>query len=161
MINKTYLLLGSNLGNSMVQLAKAHDQIKKYIGDITDASSLYKTQPWGFEEQPYFLNQIVLVETKLSAQQTMIQIDGIEKEMGRVRTVLYAPRTIDIDILFFNNEKHKVGTFLTVPHPQIQYRMFVLKPLEEIAPNYIHPVLKKTATELIALCDDNLNVQKI
>jgi 2-amino-4-hydroxy-6-hydroxymethyldihydropteridine diphosphokinase len=161
MINKTYLLLGSNLGNSMVQLAAAHSQIEEFIGKIVDASSLYKTQPWGFEKQPYFLNQIVLVETALSAQQTMIYIDGIEKDMGRVRTELYAPRTIDIDILFFNNEKHKVGSFLTIPHPLIQERMFVLKPLEEIAPDYIHPILKKTATQMIAVCDDNLNVQKI
>jgi 2-amino-4-hydroxy-6-hydroxymethyldihydropteridine diphosphokinase len=161
MINKTYLLLGSNLGNSIVQLATAHDHITKHIGKIIDASSLYKTQPWGFEKQPNFLNQIILVETALSAQQTMIQIDGIEKDMGRIRSELYAPRIIDIDILFFNLEKHKVGSFLIVPHPLIQERMFVLKPLEEIAPDFVHPTLKKTAAQMIAECDDNLNVQKI
>jgi 2-amino-4-hydroxy-6-hydroxymethyldihydropteridine diphosphokinase len=158
-MNKTYLLLGSNMGDSKQQLSKAISLIEKEIGKMTRHSGLYKTAAWGKTDQPDFLNQIIIVTTKLSPSQTMHTILNIEKKMGRLRTQKNAPRIIDIDILFFNreviNENH-----LTVPHPQLQNRRFVLVPLNELSPNLKHPVLDKTVHQLLIHCADNLNVKK-
>lgn len=158
-MNKLYLLLGSNMGNSTTQLAKAIRQIDKQIGRINRTSSLYATAAWGNTKQPDFLNQVILVESNLSAQQTMKTILKIEKQMGRVRTVKNAPRIIDIDILFFNKEIIEEDQ-LSVPHPQIQNRRFVLIPLNQLSPNLKHPVLKKTVHQLLLHCPDTLNVKK-
>ena len=158
-MNKLYLLLGSNMGNSKTQLAKAVRSINKNIGLITRRSGLYATAAWGNTNQPDFLNQVIVVETELTALQTMHAILTIEKKMGRIRTVKNAPRIIDIDILFFNREIIDIKQ-LTVPHPQIQNRRFVLVPLNELAPNLKHPVLKKTVHELLIHCPDKLNVKK-
>jgi 2-amino-4-hydroxy-6-hydroxymethyldihydropteridine diphosphokinase len=158
-MNKTYLLLGSNMGNNKAQLSNAIVQIEKKIGSVTRQSSLYATDAWGNTKQPDFLNQVIIVETGLSAIQTMETILSIEKKMGRLRTVKNAPRIIDIDILFFNNEiidqEH-----LSVPHPQIQNRRFVLVPLNQLSPNLRHPVLKKSVHQLLIHCPDKLNVKK-
>ncbi len=158
-MNNTYLLLGSNIGNSKASLAKATTQIKRQIGAITRQSGLYNTAAWGNTQQPDFLNQVIIVETKLTALQTMHTILAIEKRMGRVRTVKNAPRIIDIDILFFNKEIIDQA-LLTVPHPQIQNRRFVLMPLNQLSPNLKHPVLKKTVHQLLMHCPDKLNVKK-
>ena len=158
-MNKTYLLLGSNIGNSKVSVAKATTQIKRQIGVITRQSGLYSTAAWGNTQQPDFLNQVIIVETKLTALQTMHTILAIEKSMGRVRTVKNAPRIIDIDILFFNKEIIDLPD-LTVPHPQIQNRRFVLVPLNQLSPNLKHPGLKKTAHQLLMHCPDKLHVKK-
>ncbi|HMU10145.1 MAG TPA: 2-amino-4-hydroxy-6-hydroxymethyldihydropteridine diphosphokinase [Ferruginibacter sp.] len=158
-MNKTYLLLGSNMGNSRIQLRKAISLIEKKIGKIIRRSSLYSTAAWGNTSQPDFLNQVITVETKLSAAQTIQNILAIEKKMGRVRTVKNAPRIIDIDILFFNKEIiNQAG--LQVPHPQIQNRCFVLTPLNELSPNFKHPVLKRSVHHLFIHCPDKLNVKK-
>ncbi len=151
--------MGSNLGNSKTQLSKAIAQIEKKIGKLTRRSGLYSTAAWGNTKQPDFLNQIIIVETSLTAKQTMEAILNIEKKMGRLRTVKNAPRIIDIDILFFNKEiiDHQN---LTVPHPQIQNRRFVLVPLNELSPNLVHPVLKSTIHQLLIHCGDTLNVKK-
>src|SRR5690349_10186179 len=118
-MNKIYLLLGSNIGNSRQQLDAAIKLIRKNIGKVSRRSALYVTAAWGNTKQPDFLNQVIIVEAKLDPLQTITAILSIEKQMGRVRTVKNAPRIIDIDILFFNhdvvNEKN-----LTVPHPEIQ-----------------------------------------
>jgi 2-amino-4-hydroxy-6-hydroxymethyldihydropteridine diphosphokinase len=158
-MNITYLLLGSNIGNSKACLTKAIMQIEKDIGDITRKSSLYSTAAWGNTKQPDFLNQVIIVETTLTALQTMQTILNIEKKMGRVRTVKNAPRIIDIDILFFNKEIINLPQ-LTVPHPQIQNRRFVLVPLNQLSPNLKHPLLKKTVHQLLLHCADKLNVKK-
>ncbi len=158
-MNKTYLLLGSNRGNSKVQLLKAITLIEEKIGKITRRSSLYATAAWGNTSQPDFLNQVIVVNTGLNARQTMQTILQIEKKMGRVRTVKNAPRIIDIDILFFNKEIIREET-LQVPHPQIQNRRFVLTPLNELVPNLQHPVLKKNIHHLFIHCPDNLGVKK-
>jgi 2-amino-4-hydroxy-6-hydroxymethyldihydropteridine diphosphokinase len=158
-MNKLYLLLGSNIGNSKTQLSKAILQIKKLIGSVTRQSSLYTTAAWGNTQQPDFLNQVIIVETELSALQTMQNILFIEKKRGRVRTVKNAPRIIYIDILFFNKEIIDVKE-LTIPHPQIQNRRFVLVPLNQLSPNLHHPVLKKTIQQLLIHCPDKLNVKK-
>ncbi len=158
-MNNTYLLLGSNIGNSKASLAKAKTQIKRQIGAITRQSDLYSTAAWGNTKQPDFLNRVIIVETKLTALQTMHIILAIEKKMGRVRTVKNAPRIIDIDILFFNKEIIDQAQ-LTVPHPQIQNRRFVLVSLNQLSPNLKHPVLKKTVHQLLMHCPDKLNVKK-
>jgi len=122
-------------------------------------SAIYQTAAWGNTDQPDFLNQVIIVQTKLTAWQTMQSILQIEKEMGRLRTVKNAPRIIDIDILFFNKEIiHTVE--LTVPHPQLQNRRFVLVPLNELSPNFKHPALKKNIHQLFIHCTDKLNVKK-
>ena len=134
-MNKTYLLLGSNMGNSQQQLTIAVKSITRQIGKVIRQSSLYATAAWGNANQPDFLNQVIIVETKLTALQTIEIILGIEKKMGRVRTTKNAPRIIDIDILFFNKEIIDEKT-LAVPHPQIENRRFVLIPLNELSPNF-------------------------
>ena len=158
-MNKTYLLLGSNMGNNKALLSSAAVQIVKKIGSITRKSSLYSTAAWGNTRQPDFLNQVIIVETELTAMQTMQNILNIEKKMGRVRTVKNAPRIIDIDILFFNKEII-VNKDLAVPHPQIQNRRFALVPLNQLSPNLSHPVLKKSIHQLLIHCHDKLNVKK-
>ena len=158
-MNKTYLLLGSNLGNSEILLSKAILQIQKEIGKVTRQSSLYATADWGNTNQPAFLNQVINVETELTAQQTMGAILIIEEKMGRIRTVKNAPRTIDIDILFFNKEIIDEPD-LIIPHPQIQNRRFVLAPLKELSPRLVHPLIKKTVHNLFIHCADTLNVKK-
>lgn len=158
-MNKTYLLLGSNIGNSKASLAKSKTQIEKQIGAIIRQSALYSTAAWGNIKQPDFLNQVIIVETELSAAETMQTILGIEKKMGRVRTIKNAPRIIDIDILFFNKEIIDMPD-LNIPHPQIQNRRFVLVPLNQLSPNMKHPEHKKTIHQLLIHCPDKLNVKK-
>ena len=159
-MNTVYLLLGSNMGDSEQMLAVATSMIKKNIGKLEKSSSIYRTAAWGKEDQPDFLNQIIIVLSSLSSSTLLKEIFVIEKEMGRVRTTKNAARVIDIDMLFFNDEIIQTEN-LTVPHKQIQNRRFVLVPLAEIAPDFLHPILKKSALELLALSNDNLNVQKI
>lgn len=148
------------MGNSRKQLSNAILNIEKKIGRIVRRSGLYQTAAWGKTDQPDFLNQVVIVETNFTASQAMQAILDIERTMGRVRTVKNAPRVIDIDILFFGkqiiNEKQ-----LVIPHPAIQLRRFVLVPLNELSPNFIHPVLKNTNHQLLLKCPDKLAVKKI
>ncbi len=158
-MNKVYLLLGSNMGDSQQQLVNAMDQIGKHIGPVIRRSSIYSTAAWGNRNQPDFLNQVIIINAKLAAAETINAILIIEKEIGRVRTTKNAPRVIDIDILFFNKDVIKTEQ-LTVPHPEIQNRRFVLVPLNELSPNFKHPVLNKTIRQLLTECKDELNVKK-
>ena len=159
-MNTIYLLLGSNIGDPMSHLSEAKNQIEKQIGTITKVSGIYKTAAWGNKNQPDFLNQIIVAQTSYTAQQTITKILSAEKKMGRFRSKKNAPRIIDIDILFFNNEIIE-STDLIVPHAEIQNRRFVLVPLNELCPDMMHPVLQKTIYELLHDCADKLNVQKI
>ena len=159
-MNSTYLLLGSNMGNSPELLSNAIKQIENKIGPLLLSSNLYATAAWGNTSQPDFLNQVIKIATHLAAAETLAIILSIEKNMGRIRTTKNAPRIIDIDILFFNNEIINQSD-LIVPHPEIQNRRFVLTPLQEIAPQMIHPVLNKTIDQLLSQCPDQLAVKKI
>ena len=158
-MNSTYLLLGSNMGNSQEQLQRAVQFISKEIGRVTRESSLYKTAAWGNTNQPDFLNQVIIVNTGLDALKTLEQILAIEIKMGRIRTIKNAPRIIDIDILFFNNEIITEQQ-LKVPHPEIPNRRFVLTPLDELSPGMVHPFLNKTIHQLLEECSDPLDVKK-
>jgi len=148
------------MGNSTELLSNAIEQIENKIGPLLLQSNLYATAAWGNTSQPDFLNQVIEVATQLDATETLKEILSIEKNMGRIRTVKNAPRIIDIDILFFNNEIiNRID--LIVPHPEIQNRRFVLIPLNEIVPQMIHPVLNKTIDQLLSFCPDQLAVKKI
>ena len=147
------------MGDSEQMLAVATSMIEKNIGKLVKSSSIYRTAAWGKENQPDFLNQIIIVSSSLSSSTVLKEIFAIEKEMGRVRTTKNAARVIDIDILYFNDEII-LSANLTVPHPQLQNRKFVLVPLAEISPDFQHPLLKKSSLELLIICSDKLNVQK-
>jgi 2-amino-4-hydroxy-6-hydroxymethyldihydropteridine diphosphokinase len=159
-MNKIYLLLGSNMGNPQQQLLKAIKYINKKVGTVIRSSALYKTAAWGNTHQPDFLNQVLVIQSPLTAAQTMQTILAIEKSMGRIRNKKNAPRIIDIDILFFNKEISNSNT-LTIPHPLLQNRNFVLTPLNELSPQLKHPVLQKTIHQLLRICPDKLYVQKL
>ncbi len=141
-MNLAYLLIGGNLGNRINNLNAAKKCIETEIGKVIEASSIYETAAWGNKKQPDFLNQILIVKTKLSAKEIMQKILSIENKMGRIRTQKNASRIIDIDILFFNNEIIDQPGVM-IPHPEIQNRKFVLVPLAALSPNLIHPILKK------------------
>ncbi len=159
-MNKLYLLIGGNMGNRQAMLAKAAALLNKQCGRISRRSALYETAAWGNTDQPSFLNQVLVLETSKDAATVMKKILEIESAMGRRRQEKWEPRIIDIDILFFNKEI--IGTeLLTVPHPQIQNRRFVLTPMNELAPQFVHPVLKKSIHQLLKRCADKLNVEKI
>ncbi len=159
-MNKTYLLLGSNMGNSRQQLSDAIKHIGNMIGKVIRQSGFYQTAAWGNTDQPDFINQAIIVETQLSVPETMSTILDIEKKMGRIRTLKNAPRIIDIDILFFNKDIINTKN-LIIPHPFIRERRFVLVPLNELSPRFIHPVINKTVRQLLKQCPDKLDVKKI
>ena len=159
MKHKIYLLLGSNIGASEQHLRKAVQLIEKKIGAVLRSSSLYRTAAWGKTDQPDFINQVIICETSLEPSASMHRILAIEEEMGRVRTQKNAPRIIDIDILLFG--KMIIQTpLLTVPHPLMQERNFVLVPMNELSPNLRHPVLQQTIHQLMLACSDRLAVKK-
>ena len=158
-MNKAFLLLGSNLGIKEDNLKRAKD-ILQQNGKILRSSSSYETAPWGNTDQPFFLNQAIEIETILSAEALMQRILEIEKTLGRERKEKYGPRSIDIDILLFNDEQYDLP-FLTIPHPEMQNRRFVLVPLAEIAPNVQHPKLKRSISRLLEECPDDLDVIKV
>lgn len=159
-MSTAYLLIGGNLGNRKENLSKATGLIRKQCGVVINSSSLYETAAWGMTEQSSFLNQVLEISTSLDAKQLMRRILKIENMMGRVRKEKFGPRTIDIDILFYENEILDL-LFLKIPHPELQNRRFVLVPLAEINSELQHPVLKKTIAELLEECPDNLEVKKI
>ncbi|MDB5203619.1 MAG: sulD [Ferruginibacter sp.] len=160
MMNRAYLLLGGNLGNPEKNLAFARKFIADAAGTISRESCLYQTAAWGDQDQPDFLNQVLLLQTSLSAEALLAKLLAIEHQLGRVRTQKNAARIIDIDILYFNGEViHQPN--LTIPHPAIAERRFALVPLVEISPDYVHPVLLETNSELLEKCTDQLDVKKI
>ena len=158
-MNNAFLLLGGNLGDRKENLAKARELIEKNCGIITNSSFLYETAAWGRTDQPAFLNQAIEIKTELNAKELMKRILKIEIGMGRERAEKYGPRIIDIDILLFNDEKYD-DDFLKIPHPELQNRRFALVPLEEIAPGFKHPILKKSISQLLKECPDKLEVKK-
>jgi 2-amino-4-hydroxy-6-hydroxymethyldihydropteridine diphosphokinase len=158
-MNRAFILAGGNLGDRAKSLAEARDKINHYSGRIINMSSIYETAPWGNAEQPDFLNQALEVLTTLNARQLIRNLLKAEKLMGRIREVKLGPRIIDLDLLFFNDEIHNYH-LLQLPHPEIQNRRFVLAPMAEIAPDYIHPGLKKSIADLLKDCKDNLEVKK-
>jgi 2-amino-4-hydroxy-6-hydroxymethyldihydropteridine diphosphokinase len=159
-MNKAYLLTGGNEGDRFLHMQQARTNIEHICGQILQVSSLYETAPWGKTDQPDFLNQVLHIETFLGPEELLRAILSIEVQGGRKRTFKNAPRTIDIDILFYGRLiLEKKG--LTIPHPRIAERRFVLEPMNEISPEFIHPVIGKTIHQLLMECTDELGVKKI
>ncbi len=160
MVNIAYLLLGTNLGNRSLNLSQATAMITQTIGLVTAASSIYETEPWGVTGQPNYRNQVLATETALEPMAMLAQIHEIEKSLGRKRRIRWEARLIDIDILYYNDWLIESPT-LVVPHARLAERRFVLAPLAEIAPDFVHPVLKKTNRDLLEECPDLLAVSKM
>ncbi|WP_160068869.1 2-amino-4-hydroxy-6-hydroxymethyldihydropteridine diphosphokinase [Sphingobacterium bovisgrunnientis] len=159
-VNEIYILLGANLGDPITQLGKARELLKQKLGNLVKASSVYQSEAWGVEDQPIFLNQVLLIETDKSADESLLICQNIENELGRIRKEKWGARLIDIDILYFNSEIID-KPLLKIPHPYIQDRKFTLQPLCEIANSYKHPKLNLTNEQLLLICKDNLEVVKI
>jgi len=157
-MNRTYLLIGSNEGDRIHHMSTAREMVKDKIGKITASSQLYETAAWGKHDQPDFLNQVLLVNTLLPAATCLKEILLIEKRMGRIRTKKNDPRIIDIDILFFNDDIIN-DVHLSVAHPELQNRKFVLIPMNELSPGLIHPVLHRSMRDLLSTCKDELEVR--
>jgi|LakMenEpi03Aug12_release.lakeMendotaPanAssembly.Ray.scaffolds.fasta_scaffold114101_2 2-amino-4-hydroxy-6-hydroxymethyldihydropteridine diphosphokinase len=158
-MNTAYLLTGSNLGESASQLTLANQYISQKCGKIITQSAVYQTAPWGNQDQPFFLNQAIKLATELEPEALMQELLHIETLMGRIRTIKYGPRVIDLDILFFNDLIIN-KPMLQLPHPAMAERRFVLVPMAEIAPTQVHPVYNKTIQNLLIDCRDSSDVQK-
>lgn len=159
-ISEIYILLGGNLGNPKQQLKQAKELLTAKLGDLMKESSLYQSEAWGVEDQPIFLNQVLLIQTDKTAEESLLICQEIENELGRQRKEKWGARIIDIDILYVNSEIINTPT-LKIPHPYIPERRFTLQPLCEIANSYKHPKLNLTNEELLLICTDNLHVEKI
>lgn len=143
-----YIALGSNLGNREENCRAALNLLEKKGVRILRRSSLIETEPWGLTDQPYFMNMIAEAETSLPPHELLALLLQTEEEMGRKRTVTWGPRTIDLDILLYDDLRIETND-LIIPHPLMHERDFVLRPLAEIAPEKMHPVLNKTVRKLL------------
>ena len=156
-MNTVYIQLGSNIGERESFITKSMHKVKDDIGKIITASSIFETTAWGNENQNNFLNSVIEIKTPFDAFTVLQKSQEIENNLGRKRSDKWGERTIDIDILFYNNKIINTKE-LIIPHPLIQKRKFVLVPLSEIAPNYKHPILKKNISNLLSECKDTQKV---
>jgi len=149
-MNRVYLALGANTGNKPVNLLHAISFISKRIGTLSAISQVYETKPWGFESENNFLNMAVCVETSLLPDEILSITQDIEKIIGRTQKTnhSYQDRLIDIDVIAYEDlVLHSEN--LQLPHPLFHKRRFVLEPLNEIAPDFVHPVFRKTVREML------------
>jgi 2-amino-4-hydroxy-6-hydroxymethyldihydropteridine diphosphokinase len=147
-----FVLSGTNLGDRKANLEFALASLAKEA-TILKASSYYETEPVGFKDQPWFLNQAIELDTLLTPTELLAICQKIENAGGRIRTFLNAPRTLDLDILFYGNIVVSRED-LIIPHPRLADRRFVLEPLAQIAPEFVHPVLGKSIRQLLKTCPD-------
>lgn len=159
-MSEVILLTGGNLGDRQAMLALAREQVARTVGLVKKSSALYETAAWGNTDQPAFLNQVLVVETALSPESVLEQVLAIEKGLGRKRTDKWGPRSLDIDILFYDAMVMATAQ-LTIPHPEIPHRRFVLEPLAEIAPDMVHPMLGISIRDLLAQTGDGLAVRRL
>lgn len=150
MNHTVYLSLGTNLGDRVANLRQAIASLSPQMR-VKKKSKVYETPPWGYTEQEAFLNQVVMVTTYLEPEQLLKHIKRLEVALGRKASFRYGPRLIDLDILFFDDLILETPA-LTIPHPHVHERGFVLVPMMDIAPDHVHPVMQKSICEMIALC---------
>jgi len=150
MNHSVYLSLGTNLGDRAANLKQAITSLPPQMR-FRSRSKVYETPPWGYTEQDAFLNQVVMVTTYLEPEQLLKHLKRLEVALGRKATFRNGPRLIDLDILFFDDLVLDTPA-LTVPHPHVHERGFVLVPMMDIAPDHVHPVIQKSIRELIAMC---------
>jgi len=155
-----YLLLGSNLGHRHHALSQALGQLERVLGPAIAVSSIYETAPWGLTDQPAFLNQVLCLYTRQLPDELLQITQGIEKNMGREKKEKWGTRTIDIDILYYGDQRIQTDG-LTIPHPCLHERRFTLVPLAEIAPHLIHPALGLSQQALLERCTDPGEVVKV
>lgn len=155
-----YILLGSNLNRPIRQLEKARQYIEQFLGKIKATSSIYQTSPWGLTNQPMFYNQVIRLYSAIKGIKILQIVKEIEKIMGRLPSIKWGPRIIDIDILYIGYQNIKTKK-LVVPHPRIHERRFALAPLNELIPSFRHPKAGKTIHQLFTNCPDPLIVKKI
>lgn len=158
---KLFLLLGGNLGDKATIFATARERLSAGLGPIVRTSAVYETEPWGFESDDLFWNQVLVVETELEPEAVLKHTKAIELELGRVRKAdRYASRLIDIDLLFYDDRVLHLPN-LELPHPRMIDRRFVLEPLAEVAADFIHPVFKHSIIGLLEECSDHLSVTRL
>ena len=150
-VHSCTIALGTNLGDRLANLAHARKWMMKKI-KVKAESSIYETEPWGVTDQPRFLNQVVEGQTSLSPEELLHFLKQIEIEMGRVKTIRFGPRLIDLDILLMGSLVYD-SPDLTIPHPRMTERAFVMVPLAEIAPNLVIPGTDQTASDLCTALD--------
>ena len=158
-MKEVYLLIGGNIGDRFFFLGKAQRLISQQCGQVTSSSAVYETAAWGKEDQPAFLNQVLVIQTALGPVELMAAILVIEQQMGRLRRERNGERNIDIDILYYENEVLELPE-LTIPHPRIYMRKFALIPLLELNATKIDPVHNKTIQALLEACPDSLEVRQ-
>lgn len=159
-----YILLGSNLGDRKLLVNQACKMMEERCGRIVAQSRLYESEPWGFKSEHWFLNKVVVLDTEMSPDDLMDALLAIEKELGRDRTTPhdgYVSRPMDLDILYWGNDLVVEKQHVIVPHPRLHQRRFTLLPLCDVAPDYVHPILKKTNLQLLDECRDNGKIIKL
>jgi len=161
MRQNAYVSLGSNLGDRAGFLLLAVRGMLAAGLDVIRLSSIYETQPVEYTEQPMFLNLVAELRgsTLPTPEQTLARLLRIEFALGRTRDIRLGPRTIDLDLLLFKDEQRDTE-FLTLPHPRLHLRRFVLVPLSELVPNLVHPVLQQSISDLLANCEDQSTVNR-
>jgi 2-amino-4-hydroxy-6-hydroxymethyldihydropteridine diphosphokinase len=160
-MHKAVLLIGGNLGDRKALIFRAKQMLETHIGACIQHSSIYESEAWGFQAESNFYNQILILETELSAADILEIALKIESDLGRKReSNSYASRSMDIDILFYDEQIiHQEN--LIIPHPRLHLRRFTLLPLVEILADFVHPEIKKTLGELLDSCDDDLKTKKL
>ena len=157
------MLFGSNMGEKNAVFAQACLLINNRCGRVVRISAAYESEPWGFEADEWFLNRVIVLETELEPEELLRRLLDIEAELGRVRHPEiqgYTSRTADLDILYYGNQVIQTER-LTVPHPRLHLRRFALLPMCEVAPEWVHPVLQMTQTELLQCCPDASIVREL
>jgi 2-amino-4-hydroxy-6-hydroxymethyldihydropteridine diphosphokinase len=160
-MHQVFLSIGGNLGNKRANFDKVYTHIQNELGYIILRSSVYETPAWGFNSEDPFWNQVLCIETHLNPSEILEKIKKIDAAFGRKRNSEgYSSREMDVDILYFDDQTINTEN-LTIPHPLMHKRLFVLVPLAEIAPRFVHPVLKLISIEMQNSCEDKSEIKKV